>query len=194
MEVALLEDGMKLLFTEYGVNKMKLGINEKFFIRQINTITDPTLTVIELDETLDEFPFIDRDYWTDELLLTYCYEEIKKDDKVVEIKIYKKKEVSYNMSKDITITKYELVPNDIPTNIVVGFTVALNVEELPENTTFYVESSVSKDLTQQEAINQAWLQVKEEVKIKTEKLIKAAKEESFLLGQVFIPPSDEENQ
>jgi hypothetical protein len=185
---------MKLLFTEYGVNKMKLGINEKFFIRQINTITDPTLTVIELDETLDEFPFIDRDYWTDELLLTYCYEEIKKDDKVVEIKIYKKKEVSYNMSKDITITKYELVPNDIPTNIVVGFTVALNVEELPENTTFYVESIVSKDLTQQEAINQAWLQVKEQVKIKTEELINAAKEENVTLGQIFTPPSDEQNQ
>jgi hypothetical protein len=177
----------------YGVFKMKLGINEKFFIRQINTITDPTLTVIELDETLDEFPFIDRDYWTDELLLTYCYEEIKKDDKVVEIKIYKKKEVSYNMSKDITITRYELSPNDI-TSIIVGFTVSLNVEELPENTTFYVESVVSKDLTQQEAINQAWLQVKEEVKIKTEKLINAAKEENVPLGQVFIPPSDEENE
>jgi hypothetical protein len=172
---------------------MKLGINEKFFIRQINTITDPTLTVIELDETLDEFPFIDRDYWTDELLLTYCYEEIKKDDKVVEIKIYKKKEVSYNMSKDITITRYELSPDDI-TSRIVGFTVSLNVEELPENTTFYVESVVSKDLTQQEAINQAWLQVKEEVKIKTEKLINAAKEENVPLGQVFIPPSDEENE
>ena len=181
------------MLEECGVFKMKLGINEKFFIRQINTITDPTLTIIELDESSDEFPFIDRDYWTDELLLTYCYEEIKKDDKVVEIKIYKKKEVSYNMGKDITITRYELVPNDIPTNIIVGFIVALNVEELPENTTFYVESSVSKDLTQQEAINQAWLQVKEEVKIKTEKLINAAKEENFLLGQVFIPPSDEEN-
>ena len=181
------------MLEECGVFKMKLGINEKFFIRQINTITDPTLTIIELDESSDEFPFTDRDYWTDELLLTYCYEEIKKDDKVVEIKIYKKKEVSYNMGKDITITRYELVPNDIPTNIIVGFIVALNVEELPENTTFYVESSVSKDLTQQEAINQAWLQVKEEVKIKTEKLINAAKEESFLLGQVFIPPSDEEN-
>ena len=181
------------MFTEYGVNKMKLGINEKFFIRQINTITDPTLTVIELDETLDEFPFIDRDYWTDELLLTYCYEEIKKDDKVVEIKIYKKKEVSYNMSKDITITRYELSPDDI-TSRIVGFTVSLNVEELPENTTFYVESVVSKDLTQQEAINQAWLQVKEEVKIKTEKLINAAKEENVPLGQVFIPPSDEENE
>jgi hypothetical protein len=193
MEVLLLLMETKGMYLMYGVFKMKLGINEKFFIRQINTITDPTLTVIELDETLDEFPFIDRDYWTDELLLTYCYEEIKKDDKVVEIKIYKKKEVSYNMSKDITITRYELSPNDI-TSIIVGFTVSLNVEELPENTTFYVESVVSKDLTQQEAINQAWLQVKEEVKIKTEKLINAAKEENVPLGQVFIPPSDEENE
>jgi hypothetical protein len=73
---------------------MKLGINEKFFIKQINTITDSTLIVIELDETLDEFPFIDRDFWTDELLLTYCYEEIKTDN-TVEIKIYKQpKEVN----------------------------------------------------------------------------------------------------
>jgi hypothetical protein len=181
------------MFIEYGVNKMKLGINEKFFIKEINTITDPALTVIELDETLDDFPFIDKDFWTDELLLTYCYEEIKKDDKVVEIKIYKRKEVS-NMSKDITITRYELFPNDIPTNIVVGFTVALNVEELPENTTFYVESIVSKDLTREEAINQAWLQVKDEIEIKKEKLINAAKEETIVenisLGQIFIPPSD----
>jgi hypothetical protein len=181
------------MLEEYGVFKMKLGINEKFFIRQINTITDPTLTVIELDETLDEFPFTDRDYWTDELLLTYCYEEIKKDDEVVGVKIYKIKEVS-NMSKDITITRYELFPNDTPTNIVVGFTVALNVEELPENTTFYVEGIVSKDLAREEAINQAWLQVKDEVEIKKEKLINAAKEEfaieSISLGQIFNPPSD----
>jgi len=172
---------------------MKLGINEKFFIKQINIITDPTLTIIELDETLDEFPFTDRDHWTDELLLTYCYEEIKKDDKVVQLKIYKRKEVS-NMSKDITITRYELFPNDTPTNIVVGFTVALNVEELPENTTFDVEGIVSKDLAREEAINQAWLQVKDEVEIKKEKLINTAKEEtaieSISLGQIFNPPSD----
>jgi hypothetical protein len=68
---------------------MKLGINEKFFIKQINIITDLTLTVIELDETLDEFPFVDRDFWTDELLLTYCYEEIKKEGILFQRKIYK---------------------------------------------------------------------------------------------------------
>jgi hypothetical protein len=86
--------------------------------------------------------------------------------------------VIYNINKHITITKYELFPNDIPTNRIVGFTVTLNLEELPENTTFYVEGVVSKDLTQLEAINQAWLQVKEEAKIKIEELINEAKEES----------------
>jgi hypothetical protein len=103
------------------------------------------------------------------------------------------------MSKDITITRYELFPKDLPTNIVVGFTVSLKNEEdlleLPKNnTTFYVESYVSKDLTKQEAINQAWLLVKQLVEIKTEELINAAKEENVTLGQVFIPPSNEENQ
>ena len=67
---------------------MKLGINEKFFIKQINTITDSTLKVIELDETLDEFPFVDKEFWTDEFLLTYCYEEILKDGVVIETKVY----------------------------------------------------------------------------------------------------------
>jgi hypothetical protein len=98
-------------------------------------------------------------------------QEIKTEDKESE-------KVIYNINKHITITKYELFPNDIPTNRIVGFTVTLNLEELPENTTFYVESVVSKDLTQLEAINQAWLQVKEEAKIKIEELINEAKEES----------------
>jgi hypothetical protein len=102
--------------------------------------------------------------------------------------------VIYNINKHIKITKYELFPNDIPTNRIVGFTVTLNLEELPENTTFYVESVVSKDLTQLEAINQAWLQVQEEAKIKIEELINAAKEANVALDQVVIPPSDEENQ
>jgi hypothetical protein len=102
------------------------------------------------------------------------------------------------MNKDITITRYELFPKDIPTNMVVGFTVSLKNEEgLPElpqnNTTFYVESYVSKDLTQQEAINQAWLLVKDLVEINTEKLINAAKQENTSVGQIFIPPSDKEN-
>jgi hypothetical protein len=98
-------------------------------------------------------------------------QEIKTEDEESE-------KVIYNINKHITITKYELFPNDIPTNRIVGFTVTLNLEELPENTTFYVEGVVSKDLTQLEAINQAWLQVKEEAKIKIEELINAAKEES----------------
>jgi hypothetical protein len=114
-------------------------------------------------------------------------QEIKTEDKESE-------KVVYNINKHIKITKYELFPNDIPTNRIVGFTVTLNLEELPENTTFYVESVVSKDLTQLEAINQAWLQVQEEAKIKIEELINAAKEANVALDQVVIPPSDEENQ
>lgn len=68
---------------------MKLGIDSKFFIKQVNTITDSTLNVIELDETADDFPFVDKEFWTEENLLTYCYEEIKNNDIIIEVKIYK---------------------------------------------------------------------------------------------------------
>lgn len=71
---------------------MKLGLNEKHYIKQINNITDTSLKVIELKENPTEeeleFPFADRNHWTDELLLTYCYEELLKDGVVVGTKIY----------------------------------------------------------------------------------------------------------
>lgn len=71
---------------------MKLGINDKFEIKQVNNITDTSLKVIELNENPGEeepeFAFADKDYWTNELLLIYCYEEIIKDGMVVETKIY----------------------------------------------------------------------------------------------------------
>jgi hypothetical protein len=101
------------------------------------------------------------------------------------------------MNKDIIVTRYELFPKEEPTEIIVGFIVALiNDEILPYNTTFYLETIVSKDLTKEEAINQAWLQLKEQADIRTEELRNAAAEEVMLqnpIGQVFTPPSDEEN-
>jgi hypothetical protein len=101
------------------------------------------------------------------------------------------------MNKDITITRYEFFPKEEPTGIIVGFIVALRDDEIiPENTTFYLETIVSKDLTKEEAINQAWLQLKEKAKIKAEELRNAATEEAMLqnpIGQVFTPPSNEEN-
>lgn len=71
---------------------MKLGIEKNHFIKQVNNITDMSLKIIELNENPGEeepeFAFADKDYWTNELLLTYCYEEIIKDGMVVETKIY----------------------------------------------------------------------------------------------------------
>jgi hypothetical protein len=102
------------------------------------------------------------------------------------------------MDKEITITRYELFPKEEPIGIIVGFIVALkNDEILPYNTTFYLETIVSKDLIKEEAINQAWLQLKEEATIRTEELRNAATEEAILqnpVGQVFTPLSDEENE
>lgn len=60
---------------------MKIGINEKHQIKQVNNITDINLTIIDLPETLTledgqiienpDFPFKD---WDEETILKYCYE------------------------------------------------------------------------------------------------------------------------
>jgi hypothetical protein len=63
---------------------MKIGINDKHFIKQVDNITDTSLKVIDLNEE----EFADKDFWTNELLLTYCYEEIIKDGVVIGTKIY----------------------------------------------------------------------------------------------------------
>lgn len=52
---------------------MKIGINSAYKIKQIRDITDPTLTVIELDETTPEYPFKG---WSDTRILCYCYKDI----------------------------------------------------------------------------------------------------------------------
>lgn len=49
---------------------MLIGINEKHQIKQIRNITDNSLTVIELDETSENYPFKG---WTDTRILSYCY-------------------------------------------------------------------------------------------------------------------------
>lgn len=49
---------------------MKIGINEKYEIKQVRDITDLSLTQIELDETNPTYPF---NGWTDEKILCYCY-------------------------------------------------------------------------------------------------------------------------
>ena len=51
---------------------MLIGINEKYQIKQIREITDGTLTVIELDETAEFYPFKD---WSDPRILSYCYKD-----------------------------------------------------------------------------------------------------------------------
>ena len=60
---------------------MKIGINNKFQIKQINNITDNTLTIIELpaelileDSTFVENPDFPFAGWSEETILRYCYE------------------------------------------------------------------------------------------------------------------------
>jgi hypothetical protein len=58
---------------------MKIGINEKYEIKQVDNITDPTLTVIDFSLTdeegnpLRENPF---ENLTEEVILKYRYKEI----------------------------------------------------------------------------------------------------------------------
>ena len=49
---------------------MKIGINNKYQIKQIGDITNEKLTVIELDETAENYPFKN---WSKTKILCYCY-------------------------------------------------------------------------------------------------------------------------
>lgn len=61
---------------------MKIGINEKYEIKQINNITDKSLIIIDLNELIfsengefipnPDFPF---EGWSEEDILKYCYKE-----------------------------------------------------------------------------------------------------------------------
>ena len=48
---------------------MKIGINERYEIKQINEITDTTLTILEIPD--DTFP----SDWDTETILKYCYKD-----------------------------------------------------------------------------------------------------------------------
>lgn len=49
---------------------MKIGINSLYQIKQIREITDTALTVIELDELAETYPF---EGYSDTKILCYCY-------------------------------------------------------------------------------------------------------------------------
>ena len=49
---------------------MKIGINEAFQIKQIREVTNINLTVVELDELAENYPFAN---WSDTKILCYCY-------------------------------------------------------------------------------------------------------------------------
>ena len=49
---------------------MLIGINNQHQIKQIRDITNQTLTVIELDETSELYPFKN---WSNAKILCYCY-------------------------------------------------------------------------------------------------------------------------
>lgn len=61
---------------------MIIGINDKNQIKQIRDITDASLTVVELDEAAESYPFRG---WSDTKILCYCY---RQDSNVISIYPY----------------------------------------------------------------------------------------------------------
>jgi hypothetical protein len=61
---------------------MIIGVNEKYQIKQIREVTDPTLTIIELDENAENYPFTG---WSDAKILCYYY---KVDDESIAVYPY----------------------------------------------------------------------------------------------------------
>lgn len=49
---------------------MLIGVNERYQIKQIREVTDSSLTVLELDENAENYPFAG---WSDTKILCYCY-------------------------------------------------------------------------------------------------------------------------
>ena len=49
---------------------MKIGINHHHQIKQVREITDENLTILELDESSEFYPFKG---WSDTRILCYCY-------------------------------------------------------------------------------------------------------------------------
>lgn len=49
---------------------MKIGINTLHQIKQVREITDASLTILELDESSESYPFKG---WSDTRILCYCY-------------------------------------------------------------------------------------------------------------------------
>jgi hypothetical protein len=68
---------------------MRIGINENYQIKQIDNITDKSLTIIDLPEILtledgsiienENFPFKN---WEEETILQYCYEASENSIKI----------------------------------------------------------------------------------------------------------------
>ena len=51
---------------------MIIGINKLYQIKQVRDITDTLLTVVELDELSEDYPFKDC---SDSKILCYCYKQ-----------------------------------------------------------------------------------------------------------------------
>ena len=58
---------------------MQIGVNDLHQIKQVREITDTTLTVIELDEAAELYPFRD---WSDTKISFYCYRDDGKSTSV----------------------------------------------------------------------------------------------------------------
>jgi hypothetical protein len=97
------------------------------------------------------------------------------------------------MNKEIKVSKYELYPQPVPTGLAVGFTVTLE-----NSKSFYIDTIVSKDLTEEQAIAEAWSQLKDAIEKRSEELLAQPSEpvvlSSSALGKSFVPPASEEEQ
>jgi hypothetical protein len=90
----------------------------------------------------------------------------------------------------VKISKYELYPQASPTGLAVGFVISLD-----NSKSFYIDTVVSMDLSEQQAIEEAWKSLKPSIDSRIEELNKPEQPavlQSSALGKEFTPPFGEE--
>jgi hypothetical protein len=92
---------------------------------------------------------------------------------------------------NVKISKYELYPQPSPNGLAVGFSISLD-----NGKSFYIDTIVSMDLSEQEAIEAAWNSLKSSIDSRIEELSKpeqTAVLQSSALGKAFIPSVSEDS-
>jgi hypothetical protein len=89
----------------------------------------------------------------------------------------------------VKIAKYELYPQPVPTGLAVGFSISLE-----NGKSFYIDTIVSMDLSEQQAIAEAWKLLKPSIDSQVEALSRPQEPvalQASALGKGFLPPVNE---